>query len=89
MNHDPVPSVTLAAAYEVFPPASNPSLSGVIVAVVNAIVMTNSTEPNASTILVTLANFGFFMRFNLSGEVVRHCGRILANNDFGSGHAES
>ena len=36
MNHDPVPSVTLAAAYDVLPPASNPSLSGVIVAVIDS-----------------------------------------------------
>jgi hypothetical protein len=43
-----------------------------MVAVVNASVSTNITDPNASRTFVTLANFGFLIRFfALSGEVAR------------------
>src|SRR5437667_8623576 len=63
MYQEPVPSVTFAAAYAVFPPASKPSLSGVMVAVVSEIVSTNRTEADARNILVTLVNFGFLIGF--------------------------
>src|SRR6185503_11281838 len=66
MNHDPVPSVTLAAAYEVLPPASNPSLSGAIVAVVMEIVKTIRPAVNASSDLVTI---DFFILFALSSVI--------------------
>ena len=63
MYQDPVPSVTFAAAYAVFPPASKPSLSGVIVAVVSEIVRTNNTEAEANHNLRTPADFGFLIGF--------------------------
>src|ERR1051326_9282541 len=71
MNHDPVPSVTLPAAYAVLPPASNPSLSGVIVAVVRETVRAISAAENAISILVPIPNLDFFIDLNLSSVVVR------------------
>src|SRR6185503_20757337 len=65
MNHEPVPSVTLAAAYAVLPPASKPSLSGAIVAVVREIVRTISAAENAISVLTPTPNFDFFIDLSL------------------------
>ena len=64
---EPVPRVTLPAAYAVLPPASNPSLKPLcIVAVVQEIVSTNKTHPSASSFAHTPTYFDLFISGALS-----------------------